>query len=83
MEKPQGDHRWISGGFFVCEPEVLDRIESDSSIWEREPLESLARDNQLSVYRHEGFWSAMDTLRDKEYLESFWNNAIPPWRVWK
>ena len=82
LEKPRGDNRWISGGFFVCEPEVLDRIESDSTIWEREPLESLARDNQLSVYRYEGFWMAMDTLRDKEYLEKLWNEGKASWKVW-
>ena len=82
LEKPRGDNRWISGGFFVCEPEVLDRIESDSTIWEREPLESLALDNQLSVYRHEGFWSAMDTLRDKEYLEKLWNEGKANWKAW-
>ena len=82
LEKPQGDGRWISGGFFVCEPSVLDRIEGDETIWEREPLESLAADNQLSVYKHDGFWSAMDTLRDKLFLERLWSESQAPWKVW-
>ena len=83
LEKPVGDGRWISGGFFVCEPEVLDRIDGDDAIWEREPLESLAADNQLSVWKHEGFWSSMDTLRDKAYLEQLWDGGQAPWRVWE
>lgn len=83
LEKPQGDGRWISGGFFVCEPEVLDRIEGDDTIWERGPLEGLAHDGELAVYRHAGFWAAMDTLRDKNVLESLWASGEAPWRVWE
>lgn len=83
LEKPQGDGRWISGGFFVCEPSVLSRISGDETIWEREPLESLASDRQLAVYRHQGFWAAMDTLRDKTFLEKFWASGEAPWKVWE
>jgi glucose-1-phosphate cytidylyltransferase len=82
LEKPQGDGRWISGGFFVCEPSVFDRIEGDDTIWERGPLEGLAADGELAVYRHPGFWAAMDTLRDKNFLESLWASGKAPWRVW-
>lgn len=83
FEKPQGDGRWISGGFFVCEPSVLDRIEGDATVWEQEPLEGLASDGQLAVYRHAGFWSAMDTLRDKNALQAMWDKGKAPWRVWE
>lgn len=82
IEKPKGDNRWISGGFFVCEPDVFDLIEDDRSIWEREPLEALANNGELSVWKHEGFWAAMDTLRDKVYLEELWNKDSAPWKVW-
>lgn len=82
LEKPQGDGRWISGGFFVCEPSVFDRIHSDDTIWERGPLEGLATEGELAVYRHPGFWAAMDTLRDKNFLEATWASGEPPWRVW-
>ena len=82
FEKPKGDHRWISGGFFVCEPGVLERIPDDQTIWERGPLESLAHDNQLSVYKHDGFWAAMDTLRDKVFLEQLWEAGTAPWKQW-
>ncbi|WP_339643033.1 glucose-1-phosphate cytidylyltransferase [Jannaschia helgolandensis] len=82
IEKPEGDGRWISGGFFVCEPSVLERIAGDATIWEREPLESLARDGQLSAYRHAGFWTAMDTLRDRNVLEAQWAGNQAPWRIW-
>ena len=82
VEKPEGDGRWISGGFFVCEPSVLERIAGDATIWEREPLESLARDGQLSAYRHAGFWTAMDTLRDRNVLEAQWAGNQAPWRIW-
>ena len=82
QEKPRGDNRWISGGFFVCEPQVFERIAGDSTIWEREPLESLSGDQQLSVFEHNGFWAAMDTLRDKQYLEQLWSEDNAPWRKW-
>lgn len=82
IEKPEGDGRWISGGYFVCEPSVFDRIEDNTTIWERGPLESLAREGQLSAYRHSGFWAAMDTLRDRTVLEAMWAEDRAPWRVW-
>ena len=82
VEKPPGDGGFINGGFFVLHPRVLDRIEGDQMAFEREPLEGLARDNQLAAYRHDGFWHAMDTLRDKNLLESMWASGTPPWRLW-
>ena len=82
QEKPQGDRAWINGGFFVLEPEVLDYIEGDSTIWEREPMEKLAHDEMLSAYRHYGFWQPMDTLRDKNVLEELWQSGKAPWKVW-
>ena len=82
MEKPKGDGRWISGGFFVLQPEVLDRIEGDDTIWERDPLEGLTADGEVSAYRHDGFWASMDTLRDKTMLEEFWTGGDAPWKVW-
>jgi glucose-1-phosphate cytidylyltransferase len=81
-EKPPGDGGWVNGGFFVLEPEVLDTIEGDSTAWEREPLEQLARAGQLSAYKHDGFWQPMDTLRDRTYLESLWASGQAPWKVW-
>lgn len=82
IEKPQGDGAWINGGFFVLEPEVLRYIDGDETVWERDPLERLAREGQLSAYRHAGFWQPMDTLRDKQYLESLWANQQAPWKKW-
>ena len=81
-EKPRGDGRWINGGFFVCEPSVLQRLEGDHTSWEGEPLKRLASDGQLSVYKHQGFWAAMDTLRDKTRLEAQWAEGRAPWKVW-
>ena len=81
-EKPRGDGRWINGGFFVCEPSVLKRIDGDHTSWEGAPLRSLATDGQLSVYQHQGFWAAMDTLRDKTRLEAQWAEGRAPWKVW-
>ena len=81
-EKPRGDGHWINGGFFVLEPGVIDYIDGDSSIWERAPLERLARESQLSAYKHDGFWSAVDTLRDKMHLEELCATGKPPWKVW-
>ena len=84
LEKPKGDGGWINGGFFVCEPQVLDHIaEGNDTIFERDPLEQLARENQISAYKHEGFWQPMDTLRDKNKLHNLWTNREAPWKVWK
>lgn len=82
-EKPTGDGGWISGGFFVLNPEVLNLIQDDATVWEQGPLEQLARGGQLSAFRHEGFWRPMDTLRDKVYLEDLWNSNSAPWAVWE
>jgi glucose-1-phosphate cytidylyltransferase len=82
-EKPHGDGAWINGGFFVLSPEVLDYIEGDSVTWEREPLEGLARDGQLTAYLHSGFWQPMDTMRDKNHLEELWQSGKAPWKVWQ
>lgn len=81
-EKPSGDGSWINGGFFVMEPRVLDYIKGDTTIWERDPLEKLARDGQISAYMHKGFWQPMDTLRDKLKLEELWQSGRAPWKVW-
>jgi glucose-1-phosphate cytidylyltransferase len=79
VEKPQLSEGWINGGFFVFEPAVFDRIEGDETFLEHEPLAGLARDGQLSVFRHEGFFQPMDTLRDRRYLEDLWSRPAPPW----
>jgi glucose-1-phosphate cytidylyltransferase len=81
-EKPHGDGAWINGGFFVLEPEALDFIDGDDTVWEREPLTRLAADGSLAAYRHEGFWHPMDTLRDRALLEDLWESGKAPWRVW-
>jgi glucose-1-phosphate cytidylyltransferase len=84
QEKPKGDGSWVNGGFFVLESAVFDYITNgDKTIWEREPLENLARDGQLNAYKHEGFWQPMDTLRDKNELESRWASGKAPWKMWK
>lgn len=82
QEKPKGDGSWINGGFFVCEPEVLDFIDDDKTIWERKPLESLASNGELVAYKHYGFWRPMDTLREKIELEEMWNSETAKWKVW-
>ncbi len=82
QEKPKGDGGWINGGFFVLSPKVIDFVEGDNSIWEREPMERLARDGQLAAYFHRGFWQPMDTLRDKNHLEELWASGRPPWKTW-
>lgn len=82
QEKPDGDGSWINGGFFVLSPKVFNRIEDDSTSWEREPLASLAKDGELGAYKHEGFWQPMDTLREKNLLEDLWRNGKAPWKVW-
>lgn len=83
VEKPRGDGAWINAGFFVCEPEVFNYIqEGDQTIWERTPLATLATDNQLNAFKHDGFWRPMDTLRDKIELENLWSNERADWKVW-
>jgi len=81
-EKPKGDGAWINGGFFVCEPNVLDYIEGDNTIFEKEPLENLAEDGELYTYKHSGFWKPMDTLRDKNQLEEMIEQGTAPWIKW-
>jgi glucose-1-phosphate cytidylyltransferase len=81
-EKPQDDGGWINGGFFLLSPSVGDLIEGDDTIWERGPMEALARTDQLRAYHHPGFWHPMDTLRDRTFLEEHWVGGTPPWRVW-
>ncbi len=83
IEKPPGDNGLINGGFFVLDPSVIGRIEDDTTTWEVEPLQGLAADGQLMAYRHDGFWAAMDTLRDKNNLEALWASGQAPWQVWK
>ena len=80
IEKPAGDNGLINGGFFVLQPEVIARVAGDETIWEQEPLMGLARDGQLGAYRHDGFWAPMDTLREKNVLESLWQSGEAPWR---
>lgn len=81
-EKPQAGEGWINGGFFVFEPGVFDYLSDDQTILEREPLERLAADGQLMVFRHTGFWQPMDTLREKHILESLWAGGQTPWKIW-
>jgi glucose-1-phosphate cytidylyltransferase len=81
-EKPKGDGGMVNGGFFVLSPRVIDLIDGDDTIWEREPLEKLANDNQLKAFTHEGFWQPMDTLRDKTNLEKLWDSGNAPWKIW-
>jgi glucose-1-phosphate cytidylyltransferase len=81
-EKPPGDGGYINGGYFVLEPEVLERIAGDATAWEMEPLAGLAEDGQLDAYRHRGFWHAMDTLRDRNSLEEAWANGTARWKIW-
>ena len=83
QEKPEGDGGWINGGFFVLEPDVIDRIQDDLTVWEQEPLMGLAHDGQLSAYHHGGFWQPMDTLRDRNSLEKLWSAGKAPWKVWR
>jgi len=83
MEKPRGDGAMINGGFFVLSPKVIDYIKDDQTVWEREPLERLAKEGDLAAYQHHGFWQPMDTLRDKLYLEELWQTGKAPWKVWQ
>jgi glucose-1-phosphate cytidylyltransferase len=81
-EKPEGDGAWVNGGYFVLEPGVIDYIDGDLTVWEREPLENLAGAGELSAFKHSGFWQPMDTLRDKHMLEELWDGGKAPWKVW-
>ena len=81
-EKPKGDGQWVNGGFMVCEPSILKHIKNDETILEQEPLIDLAENNRMAVYKHLGFWAAMDTLRDRTYLERLWAQEEAPWKVW-
>ena len=83
MEKPKGNGSMINAGFFVLSPQVIDYIEDDRTLWERDPLERLASEGELSAFHHYDFWQPMDTLRDKVYLEELWQSGKAPWRVWK
>jgi len=82
QEKPEGDGAWINGGFFVLSPKVLGYLESDATIWEREPMERLAKGDEVRAFFHEGFWQPMDTLRDKTHLEDLWQRGQAPWMIW-
>ncbi|MGK7888563.1 MAG: glucose-1-phosphate cytidylyltransferase [Leptolyngbyaceae cyanobacterium] len=81
-EKPEGDGAWINGGFFVLEPDVIDYVAGDSTVWEEAPLNKLAIDGELSAFKHDGFWHPMDTLRDKRRLEDMWKQGKAPWKTW-
>lgn len=83
QEKPAGDGAWINGGFFVLNPSVIDLIDNDQSSWEGDPLFRLAKEGKLMAYQHYGFWQAMDTLRDKNQLETLWNSGKAPWKIWE
>lgn len=82
MEKPKGDRSWINGGFMVCKPEVFNYIQGDDTIWERDPMEKIAEDEQLMAFKHYGFWKPMDTLRDKNELEAEWQTGNAKWKIW-
>ncbi|ALF51725.1 glucose-1-phosphate cytidylyltransferase [Nostoc sp. FACHB-87] len=81
-EKRDGEGAWVNGGYFILEPDVIDLIADDSTVWEKEPLEKLADMEQLSAFKHNGFWQPMDTLRDKNHLEELWQSGKAPWQVW-
>ena len=81
-EKPRGERGMINGGFFVLSPTVISLIKDDTSIWEQFPLETLAKDREISAYQHQGFWHPMDTLGDKNYLENLWSSGHAPWKCW-
>ena len=81
-EKPAGDGSWINGGFFVLEPEIFNYLKNDSTVWEKEPLEKMAKQNKVTAYKHSGFWQALDTLRDKNHLQSLWDSNKAPWKIW-
>ena len=81
-EKPEMAEGWINGGYFILNPKVIDYIDGDETIWERDPVERLAMDGQLMGYRHYGFWSCMDTLKEKNFLEELWGSGKAPWKIW-
>jgi glucose-1-phosphate cytidylyltransferase len=81
-EKPLGDNQWVNGGFFVVSPKALDYVEGDDTVWEKGPIDALVQNRQMSAYKHNGFWGAMDTMRDKAALESLWASGKPPWKTW-
>ena len=81
-EKPQGDNSWINGGFFVLETEIFNYLTDDSTVWEKDPLINLAKENQLTYFKHNGFWHPMDTLRDKNNLNFMWKEGNAPWKKW-
>ena len=81
-EKPKGDGAMINGGFFVLSPQIIDYIADDQTVWEREPLERLAKEGDLAAFKHHGFWQPMDTLRDKLHLEELWQSGHAPWKTW-
>ena len=83
QEKPKGDGGMINGGFFVLAPRVIDLIQNDSTVWEKEPLENLAQQSEIMAFQHNGFWQPMDTLRDKNMLEKLWSSDRAPWRIWQ
>lgn len=82
LEKPHGEGGWINAGFFVLSPKVIELIDDDATYWEQEPMRRLAERRSLYVYRHEGYWQPMDTLRDKQVLEELWRDGKAPWRIW-
>lgn len=82
-EKPKGDGGMINGGFFVLSPEVFNYLDGDDCVWEQKPLNTLATENQLMAFEHQGFWQPMDTLRDKTYLETLWQEGRAPWKIWE
>ncbi len=82
-EKPEASEGWINGGYFVLNTKVIDYVDGDDTVWEAEPVVRLARDGELVGYRHEGFWSCMDTLKEKKFLEELWNSGSPPWKIWE
>jgi len=82
QEKPAGEGNLVNGGFFVLSPKVIDLIDDDATYWEREPMETLARSDQLMAFRHKGFWQPMDTLRDRHTLEDLWGTGQAPWKLW-
>ena len=81
-EKPKGDGYWINGGFFVLKKNIFKYLKDDSTVWEKEPLENLSKDSELVAFHHKDFWYAMDTMRDKEYLDKLWSSNKAPWKLW-